>query len=226
MAERVGLDLEEEQVRPPRSPRPSGLEDTTDDRRAGRCARRPAAEAREVVLPEDCVGRQTHRRQVELFFHVPDHTRQQRIWCRRPEDRIAVTPAQGGAASIEAVGGSNRRSEHRYLRTQLLGEGASHPREVALNKPTMGGLHEEFREVDVHHLPARVDASVRTPGTDKLDLHTTHLGERPCELTADGALLGLPSKAPEVGAVVGDLQHDAEKRPYAGRFIFAIVLAR
>ena len=185
-----------------------------------------------VVQPHEARGRRAHQVEVEQVV-VPERVAAPRRVALGPAvgDAVLVAPPERAEARVEARRRESRPGDDDLVRgagqpVQAPGQDGRgverRPVDHAAVRPLqLGDLL--VRQVEVHHLAARVDAGVGAAGDrDGRDVLVTaeERAERRLHLALDRAPAGLLAPARERGAVVGRGQpHPGQARLHEGRVV-------
>jgi hypothetical protein len=161
------------------------------------------------VLSHQPSGRGLHRRHVERATVCDDVVAVQRLGPERVlREPVRVAPPQRREAGVEPRWGDRDRPH------------ADVGRQDAREPPTQGvGVALEGRQWDigVHDLSAGVHAGIGATRAGHADLsQPQHGGQRALQLGLHGALARLDRPAREAGAVVGQVDADADEPAVPG----------
>jgi len=149
------------------------------------------------MLANQVRGRLAHRFVIQRGVVPARVARRERRPHRAVEEDVAISPRERGVAGVKRRFDPPRPEHRDRIRQQ--GVDAAHPR----------ALRARRRGVEVHHLSARVNATIGAAGAG----HANRLGRDPGQCRLQGVLnraaarLRLPAQEP--AAVVFDAERDA-----------------
>ena len=151
------------------------------------------AEGGEIVLADEALRRDMHRRGVERLGDAPGAAALEGQIGAAIDDAIEIVPLDRGEARVEAVRRPLGLEDRNRMRTQMRVQGVAH--RVFL--PLLG-------EIEMTDLPERMHAGVGAPGAVHAHLLPAERLDRGCQHALHGGAVVLDLPADERPAVILD----------------------